>query len=71
MGKYIKPLCEIMEMKENCTLLADSLETFGQSTQKPAYASQQHDITSSSLTNPDLWKEEESDIDYYMEAYKK
>jgi len=69
MERYIKPSCEIMEIAENDNLL---LNTYSTLTHKPAYAPKHQDITSSSLTQPDLWKEEErSDMDYYMEAYEK
>jgi len=69
MERYTKPSIEAINVEVADSLLIGFSNGKGNGSW---HAPKQQDITSSSLTQPDLWKEEErSDMDYYMEAYEK
>jgi len=70
MERYIKPLCEIVEIADSNNLLGD-VSTNSELTDQPACAPKQNDITSSSPTSFDLWGEEESEMGSYVDVCDK
>lgn len=72
MERYIKPLCEIVEMVDCDNLLDASIGTHDDVGQEGVvFAPKQNDITSSSPTSFDLWGEEESEMGSYVDVCDK